>query len=176
MKEIEAKILEVDRAAVEAKLGVLGGQLMFEKEFYAVYYDAPDGSLHGSGKTIRLRKEGEQVVLTVKLKAKNQAGVKVAEEYETGVEDFGKMDQVLTSLGYVVVRKMRKMRAQYALGNAHVVIDDYKGELDFIPVFIEIEAGSKEAVVKVAEDLGYGEGDLNGMNAFELVLHYGGSF
>lgn len=174
MKEIEAKILEVDREVVEAKLASLGGQLMFEKEFFAVYYDQPDHRLKEEGKTIRLRKEGQKAVLTVKHKAEDEDGVKVREENETAVGDFEEMEVILATLGYVAVRKMRKTRAQYALADAHVVIDDYLDDLAFIPVFIEIEAGSKERVVEVAEQLGYSEGDLNGMNAFDLVVHYGG--
>lgn len=172
MKEIEAKILKVDRAAVEAKLKELGATLEFDEEFYAVYYDTQDRKLHSEGKTIRLRKEGDQAVLTVKRKAENEAGVKIREEHESGIKDFDQMEQALGELGYLPVLKMRKQRAQYLVGEAHVVIDDYKDDHDYIPVFIEIEAKSREAILELAGKLGYGENDLSSMNAGELMLHY----
>lgn len=172
MKEIEAKILEVDRAAIEAKLKSLGAQFEFDEEFYAVYYDTPEGKLKAEGKTIRLRKEGDRQVLTVKRKAENEAGIKMREEHETGIKDYEQMENALAELGYIPVLKMRKQRTQYALMGAHVVIDDYTEDHVHIPVFIEIEGESREKLVEVAEALGYSESDLNPMNAFELIRHY----
>ncbi len=172
MNEIEAKILEIDRSAVEQKLNELGAQFEFDQEFYAIYYDTPDGQLRASGRTLRLRKEGERAVLTFKSKTGPESGVLVRKEEESPVEDFEAVRKILAGLGYVSIQAMRKTRAQYALQGLHVVIDDYLDDHGHIPVFLEIEGPGIEAVEEGARLLGYEKGDLKALTAGDLIHHY----
>lgn len=172
MKEIEAKILEIDRQQVVEKLKELGAIEEFRKEFYAIYYDSQDRSLTSGGKVIRLRKEGEESVLTFKQRSKGADGIKVMDEYETAVDDFGAMQEILKGLGYISILGMRKERTQYQLENAHIVIDHMLDEHSYIPVFLEIEAGSLTAVEAIAGQLGFDREQLNSMSVADLAEHY----
>lgn len=172
MQEIEAKILDIDRGAIESRLRELGAQLEFDLEFFAIYYDSPDQSLSRSQQTLRLRKEGSQVSLTYKQKTAPESNILSREEIETLVSDFEATRSILDRLGYRIRKQMRKTRAQYALGESHIVIDDYLDEHAYIPVFIEIEGPSQEAVEACAVELGYSKGDLRALTAGDLIHYY----
>lgn len=174
MKEIEAKILEIDRVALEARLRALGAVLEFTAPFGAVYFDLPDGQLRRQGQVLRLRREGEKSVMTFKrpIPSEVEVDVKVREEIEVVVEDYEATRKILEGLGYRPTLAMHKMRTQYRVGDAHVVIDRYTEDYAFIPEFIEIEAPSREALVELAVQLGYGPEQLLAWSAAELIAHY----
>lgn len=72
---------------------------------------------------MRLRKYGEQWVLTHKSKGK--AGRhKTRVELETTVEDGPKMESILHALGYRPSFRYEKFRAEWADGRGHVVVDE----------------------------------------------------
>jgi adenylate cyclase class 2 len=171
MKEIEVKILDVNRSEMEAKLLELGAILHFDGELSAVFFDFPDKRIRESKGVLRLRKEGEKVMLTHKTQL-SQEGVKIMDEKEVSVGEAAKMQEILLNLGMEIVKSTRKIRAEYLLGTAKVLFDDYKDELDFIPVFIEIEAHSEEEVYAIAEKLGYKREDCNSWNTWEVTEHY----
>lgn len=171
MKEIEVKILDINRSEMEAKLLALGAVLHFDGELSAVFFDFPDKRIRENKGVLRLRKEGEKVMLTHKTQL-SQEGVKIMDEKEVSVGEAEKMQEILLNLGMEIVKSTRKMRTEYLLGTAKVLFDDYKDELDFIPVFIEIEAHSEEEVYAVAEKLGYKREDCNSWNTWQVTEHY----
>ncbi|MEM7037857.1 MAG: class IV adenylate cyclase [Bacteroidota bacterium] len=173
MKETEAKILEVDRPALERKLRALGATISFDDELYAIYYDRPEGPLRAAGKVLRIRKEGPEVVLAYKAPVPgSDPALKVREEIEVTVSDFDALRTILEGTGHTPVLRMRKHRVQWDLGPVHVVFDDYLDEQAHIPVFVEIEAPDAESLYRTAEVLGYGKGDLKNWSAAELFVHY----
>ena len=85
-------------------------------------YDLPGQKLRQRGELLRLRKYGEEWVLTHK--AKGKAGRhKVRAELETHVEDGSRMDAILQALGYSVTFRYEKYRAEWDDGTGHAVID-----------------------------------------------------
>lgn len=173
MPEIEAKILEIDVDALQKRLAELDATLSFSDEMHAVFFDHPADSLPARGATLRLRKEGEAVVLTYKSRIPNDdPALKVLDETEVAITDFDEMRLLLQGMGYVETHSTRKHRLQYELPGAHVVIDDYKEELDYIPVFCEIEAENGERLYAVAEELGFEKEQLSNWNSFDLMEHY----
>ncbi|MFQ5620300.1 MAG: CYTH domain-containing protein, partial [Candidatus Nanoarchaeia archaeon] len=68
MREVEGKILEIDREVVIKKLEALGAKKIFEGELRAFYYDFPDGSIRKRHHHARLRKENDKVFLVYKVK------------------------------------------------------------------------------------------------------------
>lgn len=173
MKELEAKILEIDVKETETRLTALGAVVSFDAGMHAIYYDLPDGSLTATETTLRLRKEGDKSILAVKKKDRNApAGIKIAEELETETSDFAMTNQMLLKLGYQVILEMQKHRKQFELGNAHIVIDQYEGAHGFIPAFLEIEAPDTASLYQVAELLGYNDRDCVSWNSAELLAHY----
>lgn len=173
MKEIEAKIIEVDPKAVVARLEELGAEWEFTLPFKAAYFDLPDMPLKSKGEVLRLRQEGEKVVLTYKYPLLEASeGIKVREEKEVTLDDHDTMWAILTGLGYRPGLIMNKIRTQYKLANAHVVLDRYEDEFAHIPPFLEIEAPSVAELKEVAEMLGYSSDDLKNWSAAELIAYY----
>jgi adenylate cyclase, class 2 len=173
MKEIEAKVLEIDRAALTARLADIGAEWEFTAPFQAVYYDAPDGGLRARGEVLRLRREGEEIALTFKRPLPSEdAGVKVREELEVKVSDYDTACRIVEGLGYVPGLAMNKLRTQYRIGAVHLVIDQYVDAFAHIPEFVEIEAPSLAELHAVAAQLGFRPEQLLNWSAAELIRHY----
>ena len=66
MTEIEVKILEIDRPAVEKRLAALGAKKTFSGEYSARFFDYADMQLQQEKALLRLRREGEKLRLTYK--------------------------------------------------------------------------------------------------------------
>ena len=171
MKEIEVKILEIDRNALVSRLEELGAQKSFDGEMLALFFDTEEGEIYKSGDVLRLRKEGEETVLTYK-KFISQGEAKIMEEFETSIGDIVQMRAILDLLNFKVTKKTRKFRTQYELGDAHVVIDNYQDELEAIPEFMEIEAPGMERIAEVLELLGYSVEECKSWHTYDLIKHY----
>jgi adenylate cyclase class 2 len=172
MQEIEAKILDIDRAGLEARLVQLGATISFDGDMNALFFDQPGRAISQAGGVLRLRQEGSSTQLTHK-RSISRREAKVMEETETSVADFEAMRQILLAVGFEVIKETRKFRRQYDLGGSHVVIDDYQGELAYIPVFAEIEAPSVAALHAMVQQLGYAPEQALSWSTYDLVKHYG---
>ena len=173
MKEIEAKIIEINRHEVETRLHSLGAIHEFTQTFKAAYFDRSDASLRAKGEVLRLRQEGDTNVLTYKyLSPNDNPNIKVREELEVKVDDHATTWKILQGIGFQPTLIMDKTRSQWSYRNAHIVIDQYIDEFAHIPVFLEIEAPSIEDLQAVALDLGFAATDLKNWSAAELIGHY----
>lgn len=171
MKELEVKILEIDREDVEKKLIVLGAIKTFDNKIHAIYYDLRDNSLKKTGKALRLRKEGEKAILTLKLHVEN-ALAKERTEHEAEVCRFEDMRTVLEGLGYAPWLEMQKHRTSYEFEGTHVELDHYYGQHDYIPEFLEIEGRDIETIYRCAEALGFSRQDCRPWDVVELIGYY----
>lgn len=173
MYEIEVKVLDIDRPAVESTLLELGAVPGPEQRFSAVFYDSPDGRLRAGGQLLRLRREGDRTLLTFKRRV-SEAGAKVREETEVAVGDFEACRRILNSLGLAESATVDKFRTSYQLDNVSVVIDRHVGGLSFIPEFLEIEAASVEEVHSVAARLGFRPDQLRPWGLPQVIEYYHG--
>jgi adenylate cyclase class 2 len=171
MKEIEVKILEIDRKKVEKRLRSLGARKTLDGRIKALYFDCPDRSLRKAKDALRLRKVDSRTVLTFKKFVKD-GFAKVREELETEVSDFDKARSILQNLGFSVWLEMEKHRTTYELNGAHFEFDKYKGKYGFIPEFLEIEAKSPSQIHKYAKLLGFKKSDCKPWTSWELIKHY----
>lgn len=171
MKEIEVKILEIDRSLIEKRLQEIGAIQTFDGEMQATFFDFPDGQITRRGDVLRLRQEGEQVQLVYKAHLSTE-GAKVMEEYESRVENAAALRAVFTHLGLQVIKETRKRRTSYRWQGAHIEIDDYQEELAYIPVFLEIEAPSMQQIGEIIRLLGYSPADALSWSTYDLVRHY----
>ncbi|MEL6671579.1 MAG: class IV adenylate cyclase [Bacteroidota bacterium] len=172
MQELEVKILEVNRPQVEERLAALGATKSFDGEMLAIFFDWEDGKIGQAGEVFRLRREGENAVLTYK-RPISKEGAKIMEEYETEINDLVQMRAILDILGLKVVKKTRKFRTQYELGDTHVLFDHYQDEMAQIPVFLEIEAPNMERLYETVESLGFKVSDCKSWHTGDLIRHYG---
>ena len=171
MLETEVKILNVNRADVEARLAALGADRVFDGTLRALLFDFKDGHLGKSGSLLRLRSEGDRVVLTYKDYV-SDSQAKVRREVEVTVGDFGVCRHILERIGMVSVLETEKRRTLFRLRDAQVVIDKYAGAHAHIPEFIEIEAPDLESIHEAARKLGFRPDDCKPWGLRELFQHY----
>lgn len=162
--EHEAKVLDIDPDAIEKLILEQGGQKLGEKHMRRFVYDIdPDDQ----SKWIRLRETGNETTLTVKeIKSDDIDGT---HEVEIGVDDFGGTNELLSMLGFTPKSYQENKRVSFLLDGAQVEIDTWPQ----IPPLMEIEAGSKDEVVRVAAMLGFTEEQLTGENTIKVYARYG---
>jgi adenylate cyclase, class 2 len=85
-------------------------------------YDLPGQKLRRKGELLRLRKYGDQWVLTHKAKGKSGRH-KTRVELETRVENGKQMDAILRGLGFAPSFMYEKYRAEWSDNTGHVVLD-----------------------------------------------------
>lgn len=166
MREIEVKILEVNRLELEKKLLGLGAEKVFEGIISGVYFDTNDKT-----KIFRLRTENDKPILTLKNKILAD-GVKEAEETEVEVKDYETMKKIVESLGYPVYLELIKKRISYKLNGTRFEFDKYLDNWEHVPEFMEIEAKNKEEIIKNAKLLGFEEKDLKPWSGKEVERYY----
>lgn len=192
-EEIEVKILDVSRAAVESRLSQAGAKLVFDDDIAALFFDSPDGAIAAARDLLRLRREGRRSVLTFKgyrreeteastpessnpeIPESRSIAAKVRRELETGVSDFEATRAILESLGLRPVRTVTKHRTTYELPGARFAFDRHTGELAYIPEFLEIEGDDRVELERAVRLLGFAPGDCKPWGLPELVAHYSGS-
>ncbi len=171
MKEIEVKVLNVDKQKIEEILTQLGAKQIFDDEITTYFFDFEDSSIANAKNVLRLRKEGKQSVLTFK-KILSKQSAKVAEEYEVEVSNLPKMQRILELLGLSVTESIQKHRTSYELNDLRFDIDTLEKEYAYIPTYLEIEAKNIELIHKYAKILGYRVNDCLPWTTNELIKFY----
>ncbi len=171
MKEIEVKILYVDKKALSKRLLSLGAKKVFDGELMSLFFDYKDNRLKDSGNTLRIRKEGKESFLYLKSFI-SDSDVKTCEELCVKVDDISAAESILLRLGLKPDGKLLKHRTSYALGEIKVEFDRYLEEYAFVPEFLEIEGPDAEAIFKMAKKLGYSKDDCKPWTSSQLVEHY----
>jgi adenylate cyclase, class 2 len=154
MLEQEVKLpfstVEAARQAVHAT----GARLVVSRRLLQDrLFDTPDGRLRNSGCALRVRRDRDAGFLTFKGPADAQAAVKSREEIETAIGDARVAIAIVGRLGFVQVFLAEKYREEYALGDAHVSIDEAP-----IGVFVEIE-GTPDVIARTAAAFGKSRAD-----------------
>ena len=167
MREIEAKILEVDGKQLEARLRKLGAKKVGKRSVNSLFFDFPNNSLKKKKAVLRLRLDGKKSFLTLKRK-RGKSKLKELDEFQVEVSDFKETKKILSLAGLVEKRAIKKTRTTFKLGRASIEIDKLPG----IPLFAEIEAPSAKQVVATAKKLGFSEKRLLPWNMFRVLKHY----
>lgn len=168
MKEIEVKILEINRPQIIAKLKKLGAKKMFDGKIEAFRYDFANKQLKNEKMLLRVRKIGTHAELALKSKMK-KGKVKSNIEYEVHVSHFQTLHQILSGLGLKRKPHGTKHRVSYRLGKMHVDIDSYVG----IPTYLEIEAQSVKDLKKYVQKLGFKMSQTKSWTVRDVHRFYG---
>lgn len=171
MKELEVKILEINREEVQRTLISLGARKILDSEIRTLFFDFKDSRIQNMKDVLRLRKENGKTDLTYK-KVSLGEFAKQAEEYSVEVSSIEAAQQVLEHLGLFKTEDMAKHRISYRLNSARFDIDRFLGTYDFIPEFLEIEAESLKIIHRNAELLGFRAKDCLPWSTEELIQHY----
>jgi predicted adenylyl cyclase CyaB len=171
MKEIEVKILEVNRIVVEKDLTILGARKVFDGNIQTLFFDFKEGTIIEQKNVLRLRKEQEKSELTYK-KVHVTPTAKIAEELSVEVSNLETMKRILENLGLSIIDKTQKYRISYTLDDARFDFDRYLDDYEYIPEFLEIEARSNELIYKYAKLLGFKANDCLPWSTTDLIKHY----
>lgn len=169
--EVEVKILDIDRKALEPVLLSLGARKVFDGEMYAVYLDHADDELRQKGDLLRLRKEGDACVMTFK-KFVTDETAKIRKEYEVNISDLDSMRHILAQLGFKEWLIVRKHRTSYEIDGVHFEFDKHMDDHAFIPEFLEIEAADLESIYRSVEMLGFKRDDCRPWTFLDVADHY----
>jgi adenylate cyclase class 2 len=167
MLEIEVKHCLPDRAAVEARLRDWGAVVVADHAEADHYLNAPDRDFARTDEAFRLRRIGEQNLLTYK-GPRRAGGSKTRTEIEVpcppGEAAAAAFLNLLGALGYrptAVVRKRRRIYEWPRGGfKVHACLDDVEGvgrfvELEIVADDDQFEAASR-TVLAIAGELGLG--------------------
>jgi adenylate cyclase class 2 len=154
MEEIEVKFLGIDPEAIAAKLVSIGAQRVGEYFYRRQVFDYPGFTLNEKGAWLRLRDEGDKVMLGFKQRlgmkahdgSTSDSGMK---EVEVEVSDFDKTKELLLSLGMIEKFYQENKRIRYKKGTVEFDIDFWP-ELE---PYLEIEAQSWEEVDQAIKEL-----------------------
>ena len=149
-REIEIKLRFGSPEKALRAVETLGAKLVTAREFEDnVVYDDPDLSLKNSRRLIRLRRWGDQNLLTFKARVEGKHRHKVREEVETTVENPAAIERILAELGLKPVYRYQKYRTLYQARDLHICLDETP-----VGCFIELE-GPPAMIDEAAERLGF---------------------
>lgn len=171
MREIEIKILGIDKEKTEGELVSLGARKSFEGELHAVYYDSADNSIRKNKAALRLRREGKISVLAFKTHIEDTEA-KVRDEMEVEVSDFEAMRAILESAGLSPWLEMKKRRTTYELEGLHFEFDKYHDAYEYVPEFLEIEGADLGTIYKYVDLLGFRKQDCRPWDALQVAQYY----
>lgn len=139
--EIEKKyrLTEIERERVLVRLREVGA--VFEGEVFEENTLYSGGIIDLKRCVLRLRRIGDQAVLTYKERVPSDSSIKQQLEEETGVTDVAATAAILKALGYRPAVVYEKRRATWRISGVEVVMD----ELPF-GLFMEIEGEEKSIV------------------------------
>lgn len=132
--KIPVRSLTMIREALQNQGATIANPMAREENFL---FDSDDGRLAAAGCILRLRRYGEQRLLTFKGPASFEGPIKIRPERELGIEQLGPLREIFESLGFSVVARYQKDRETWQLDDAEVV-------LDHTPMgdFVEVEGPS----------------------------------
>lgn len=168
MKEIEVKILEIDKLKIESKLKKLGAKKVFSGKLVSYFFDR-NNTLKDKNILLRLRVYDNECLLTAK-KIISKKDIKDADEFEVNVSNFKEARKLLELLGFKLIRKLEKNRVSYVLNNVKFEFDKPKEK---VPCFLEIEAKDKKTLEKYVKLLGYRMSQTNTFTYSDVLQHYG---
>jgi adenylate cyclase, class 2 len=167
MKEIEVKVIEINKKNVLKKLKELNAKKIGEYNIEAMLFDDINKTFSKKKNLIRLRKKNNNAYFTFKGK-ETKGFSRQAEEIEFSVSDFKKAKLFLEKIGFKHYSFTKKHRITYKLKNALVEIDEYAN----IPVFLEIEAKSEKKIRELINLLELPLKNVKTWNSFDLFNYY----
>jgi adenylate cyclase, class 2 len=162
--EHEAKILDIDPDTIEQHIVGKGGRRLGERFMRRYVYDITPGD---ESKWIRLRDNGNGTTLAVKQITSD--AIDGTHEVEVSVDDFAATNALLELLGFTAKSYQETKRVSFEFDGAQLELDTWPR----IPPYLEIEAATKDEVVRIAGLLGFAEADLTGENTIKIYARHG---
>jgi predicted adenylyl cyclase CyaB len=171
MREIEAKILEIDMKDLEKRLKKLGATKREEYTMEMTFFDTKSGFMKRHRNAVRIRNEGKKNVMTFKEFIPNKK-LKVRNEYNLEISDLDVARKILELLGFHVSLKLKKRKIAYAKGRTRFEFNIYLGEYAHVPPFLEIEVPNQKTLFEYVRKLGIPESSVKPWSTFDVIRHY----
>ncbi len=173
MLEVEMKFPLTDVNTFQQRVVALGASCSVDHIEEDHYFNAPDRNFGQTDEALRLRRIGDENVLTYKgpktdVQTKTRPEIEVA--LASGRETAEQMQRLLTKLGYRPVAVVRKRRRIYSLRlegfDMQVCLDD----VDEVGQFAELEIlapeeqfpAARELLLRTAQQLGLHQSERRG--------------
>jgi adenylate cyclase class 2 len=146
--EIEAKFLDINPEIFRKKLEELKASLVTpERPMKRKIFDFKDGKLKQQNGWVRVRDEGNKITLSYKqLDDRTLIGTK---EINITISNFDDTCEFLERIGMKMISYQETKRESWLLDEVEIEIDTWP----WIPMFVEIEGKSEEAVRNVSAKL-----------------------
>jgi adenylate cyclase class 2 len=149
-KEIEVKLAFESGHEAREKLLAAGAEIERERTFEDnIVFDTEALELKATQRVLRLRRFGDDSLLTFKAPADGDGRHHVREEHESAVDDFDAVAEILGRLGYRPVYRYQKYRTKLRVGALEAVVDETP-----IGCYVELE-GEPGDIDALAERLGF---------------------
>ncbi len=168
MKEIEVKILEINKKYIEKKLKKLKAKKVYSGKLVSYFFDTTTNSLKSKGIQLRLRVSNKDCILTVKRKI-SQKETKNSNEFEITVSSYKETKNILELLGFKLKYQLEKNRTSYVLKDVRFELDKPKEK---VPLFLEIEAKNRKIIEKYVKLLGYKMSQTKNFTYRDVLRHY----
>lgn len=173
-EEIEVVFLEIDQDDMERRLAGIGAEKVGDILYRHTAFDYPDYRLNSDNAWIRLRDEGDEIVLAYKKRlgvtsqdgSTNDEGM---EEIELVVDDYYMTKAFLAKIGLIEKHEGEKKRTRWRKGETEFDIDTWPG----IPTMLEIEAPSWDDIDIATEALGLRKEDRKICSVNQVYQLYG---
>lgn len=168
--EIEVRFLDVSYDNLRKKLHKAGARQKHPMQFMKrVIIDYPDQRLQkrkGSWGFVRLRDEGDRILLTYK---RIQDGEKyTTHEIEVEVSSYERAIELLEAIGLKVISEQHTRREVWELNGCDVSLDDWP----WLPPMVEIEGPDESTLQATVKQLGLAWSDAmygNAVTAYRMV-------
>lgn len=176
-QEIEFLFDKIDPVEIEKRLIKIGAEKKFDTLFESVVFDYPDFRLNNNSAWIRLRKEGDKVMLAFKKRLGVESGGDSneysehsgMEEIEFEISDFQKAIDYHLAIGFVIKYHQEKRRIRYIKNGVEFDIDFWP----YIDPLLEIESDSIDKIDMAILDLGLRVKDKRSVNTFFIYREAG---
>lgn len=177
-KELEVKVLGIDKKDIEQKLENLGARLLSKEYQVNTLYDSEDSIIEKLGDGyLRIRETRDLITGNVEIfftLKKNISSEMAREnlEIETMVTDKKALNSILEHLNIKVIHEGTKERISYMYDDIRFDIDTWDQATYPYP-YLEIEVSKKEDIKRAAELLGLDEESITTKSLRELRAELG---
>jgi len=160
--EFECRFTDINIEDMRARLKGLGFELAAPEHLMRrKIFSLPN--IDGARRWLRLRDQGDEITLTLKLKGAPISASSM-KEVEVPVGDFELMGELLESADICCGAYEENKREKWTRGSLEICLDTWPG----LKPFAEIESDSEEAVKAAATELGFDWNDAMFGNVIEV--------
>jgi adenylate cyclase class 2 len=152
--ELEATFVNISHEDLRHRLKKAGATLVQPMTLMRrIIFDYPNMRLDNQTAWLRLRDEGDKVMLTYKQRLSSTLdGMK---EIETEVSSFEQTAELLKAIGMIIKASQETKREVWTMSGCQITLDDWP----WIPPFTEIEGQTETAVKAACEQLNFSWGE-----------------